>query len=167
MTGMEIERKFLVRGDAWRKGARGTFYRQGYLMVSEDCVVRVREAGEKACLTIKGRRNGLSCPEYEYPIPLSEARDMLDKICLRPLIEKTRYTLAFKGIVWVIDEFASENKGLLIAEVELEEENQKVPLPPWAGPEVSCDSKYWNMNLMKHPFGQWSPALKRAVKSEA
>ena len=161
MTGREIERRFLVRGDAWRRGVQGTFYRQGYLVASDDCVVRVREAGEKAWLTIKGRREGLSCPEYEYPLPLSEAIDMLQNICMRPFIEKTRYSLDFKGMVWVVDEFEGENKGLVIAEVELAQEHQVVELPPWTGREVSFDPKYLNMNLMKHPYGRWPSEMKR------
>lgn len=160
MTGMEIERKFLVVGDAWRKGARGTFYRQAYLVASVDLVVRVRVAGERACLTIKGRKTGLSCPEYEYPIPVAEAQDMIERLSPRPLIEKIRYTVDFMGINWAIDEFSGENKGLVMAEVELEKEYQAIELPGWVGREVSYDPKYWNMNLMKHPYGRWSADMK-------
>ena len=160
MTGDEIERKFLVSGDGWRKGARGTFCRQGYLVASDDRVVRVRVAGEKACLTIKGRKTGLSCPEYEYPLPVAEAKDMLERICLRPFIEKIRYVLDFKGMSWEIDEFTGENEGLVIAEVELEQEHQMVELPEWVGREVSFDPKYWNMNLVNHPYRRWSPEMK-------
>jgi adenylate cyclase len=161
MTGREIERKFLVRDDAWRKDARGTFYRQGYLVASDDCVVRVRVAGEKAYLTIKGRKTALSCPEYEYPLPIAEAMDMLEQICLRPFIEKIRHTLAFKGMTWEIDEFKGENEGLVIAEVELEREDRVIALPGWVGREVSLDPKYLNMNLMKHPYGRWTPEMKK------
>jgi len=160
MTCREIERKFLVTGDGWRKGARGTFYRQGYLVACDDLVVRVRMAGNRATLTIKGRKTGLSCPEYEYPLPVSEALDMFEQICLRPFIEKTRHTLDFKGVAWAVDEFEGENKGLVIAEVELAQENQDVELPGWVGRDVSCDPKYWNMNLMKHPYGQWSSEMR-------
>jgi adenylate cyclase len=156
---MEIERKFLVCSDGWRKGARGTFCRQGYLVACDDLVVRVRLLGEKAYLTIKGRRKDLSCPEYEYPMPVSEAREMLERICLRPYIEKIRYTLDFKGINWEIDEFTGENKGLVIAEVELEQEHQAIELPDWVGREVSYDPKYWNMNLMKYPYSRWPEGM--------
>ena len=160
MTGTEIERKFLVKGDGWRKGARGTFCRQGYLVARDDLVVRVRLLGEKAFLTIKGRKTGLACPEYEYPLPVADAQDMLARICLRPFIEKIRYTLDFKGVVWEIDEFAGENKGLVVAEVELEQEHQVIELPDWVGREVSCDPKYLNMNLMKYPYRRWPPETK-------
>ena len=160
MTGKEIERKFLVSGDVWRKGAQGTFYRQGYLAASDDRVVRVRVAGEKACLTIKGRKTGLSCPEYEYPIPVAEAKDLLERICLRPFIEKIRYVLDFKGMIWEIDEFTGENEGLVVAEVELAQEHQMIELPAWVGREISFDPKYWNMNLMKYPYCRWSPGMK-------
>lgn len=160
MTGTEIERKFLVSSDGWRKGAQGTFCCQGYLAACEDLIVRVRLLGERACLTIKGRKTGLSCPEYEYSIPVSEAQEMLERICLRPYIEKIRYTLDFKGINWEIDEFSGENKGLVIAEVELEREHQMIELPAWLGREVSFDPKYWNMNLMKYPYSRWPEGMK-------
>jgi adenylate cyclase len=160
MTGKEIERKFLVRGDGWRKNARGTFCRQGYLVACDDHVVRVRVLGEKAYLTVKGRKAGLSCPEYEYPLPLADAQDMLERICLRPFIEKIRYTLDFSGVFWEIDEFEGENKGLVVAEVELEQEHQAIELPAWVGREVSYDPKYWNVNLIKYPYCRWSPEMK-------
>jgi CYTH domain-containing protein len=160
MKGSEIERKFLVSGDAWRQGARGAYCRQGYLAAYDDRVVRVRIIGEEAFLTVKGRKEGLTCPEYEYPIPVSDARTMLERICLRPFIEKTRYTFDFMGNNWIIDEFAGENGGLVIAEVELEQEHQAIALPDWVGREVSHEPKYWNVNLMKHPYGRWSPEMK-------
>jgi adenylate cyclase len=159
MMGKEIERKFLVRDDAWRKGARGTFCRQGYVVASDDCVVRVRVAGEKACLTIKGRKTRLSCLEYEYALPVAEAMDMLERICLRPFIEKTRYSIAVGGMTWDIDEFAGDNEGLVVAEVELEQEDQVIALPEWVGREISLDPKYLNMNLMKYPYGRWTPEM--------
>lgn len=156
----EIERKFLVSGDGWRKEARGTFCRQGYLVACDDFIVRVRVLGERGYLTIKGRKTGLSCPEYEYPMPVADAQEVLEQICLRPFIEKIRYTRAFKGMTWEIDEFKGENEGLVIAEVELEQEDQAIALPKWVGREVSFDPKYWNMNLVKHPYGRWSPEMK-------
>jgi len=160
MTGREIERKFLVSGDAWRRDARGTFCRQGYLLASDDCVVRVRVTGEQACLTVKGRKTGLSCPEYEYPIPVADATDLLEQLCPKPFIEKIRYTLDFMGMRWEIDEFEGENKGLVVAEVELQQEDQIIELPEWVGREVSFDPKYWNINLMKHPYCRWSPEMR-------
>lgn len=160
--GWEIERKFLVIGDAWRQGARGVLCRQGYLVASDDLVVRVRVAGDRACLTIKGRKRGLSCPEYEYPIPISDALQVLEQVYPAPFIEKIRYALDYKGMPWVVDEFKGDNDGLVIAEVELEEERQIIALPDWAGREVSHDPKYWNVNLMKHPYGRWSPEMRMA-----
>jgi adenylate cyclase len=154
--GREIERKFLVSGDAWRRDAKGTLYRQGYLAASDDCVVRVRMAGQKAYLTIKGRKTGLSCPEYEYPMPVADAAAVLEQICLRPFIEKIRYTLTFKGISWEVDEFKGENEGLVVAEVELAEEDQIIEFPEWIDREVSLDPKYFNMNLIKCPYCRWS-----------
>lgn len=156
----ETERKFLVEGQGWREGASGIPYRQGYLSASEDCVVRVRTAGGTAFLTVKGRKTGLSCPEYEYAISLREAEELLDGLCRRPLIEKTRYTLEFMGMTWEIDEFEGENKGLIIAEVELDDENQQIKIPEWAGREVSLDPKYWNVNLMTCPYSRWSREMK-------
>jgi CYTH domain-containing protein len=160
MTGTEIERKFLVSSHGWRRGVQGAFCRQGYIVACDDHVVRVRVLGEKAYLTIKGRKTGLSCPEYEYPLPLADAQDMLERICLRPFIEKNRYTLDFNGVVWEIDEFVGENKGLVVAEVELEQEHQVIELPAWVGREVSYDPKYWNINLMKYPYSRWPEGMK-------
>ena len=119
MTCTEIERKFLVNGDDWREGLHGILFRQGYILAAEYASVRVRIAGDKALLTIKGRKTGFTCPEYEYPLPVADAEEMLERLCLRPIIEKIRYPLDFKGIKWEVDEFKRENDGLVIAEVEL------------------------------------------------
>ena len=158
--GRETERKFLVAGQGWRQGAVGIQYRQGYLSAAEDCVVRIRAAGERGFLTVKGRKTGLSCPEYEFEIPLREAEDLLERHCRRPLIEKIRYTLDFKGVTWEIDEFKRENEGLIVAEVELDEEDQHIEIPEWAGREVSLDPKYRNVNLMTCPYCSWSRKMK-------
>lgn len=154
--GTEIERKFLVVGDAWRQGASGTDYRQGYLCTTPERTVRVRVAGDKGYLTIKGARKGVSRLEFEYAIPLADAQAMLDSMCVRPLIEKTRYRVAHEGLEWEVDEFAGENAGLVVAEVELEREDQEVPLPAWVGKEVSTDDRYANANLAERPFSTWS-----------
>ena len=121
---MEIERKFLVQGDAWRQGAAGVRYRQGYLCTDKHRTVRVRTAGDKAFLTIKGLSHGASRAEYEYEIPAADADAMLDALCLRPLIEKTRYRIPADDLVWEIDEFESDNAGLIVAEVELSAADQ-------------------------------------------
>jgi len=152
----EIERKFLVRDDSWRAAAdQGTAYRQGYLSTDRGRVVRVRVKGTLGVLTIKGERVGISAPEFEYPIPLADAEELLDKLCLRPLIEKVRYRLDYAGCTWEIDVFSGENEGLVLAEVELESEAQRVELPPWAGPEVSDDRRYSNASLVSHPYHAW------------
>jgi CYTH domain-containing protein len=153
--GTEIERKFLVVGDAWRQGAIGVLYRQGYLCTTPERTARVRVAGDKGYLTVKGSRTGVSRLEFEYPIPLEDAQAMLDALCVRPLIEKTRYRIDHGGLVWEVDEFAGENAGLVIAEVELEREDQEVSLPAWVGKEVSADDRYANSSLAERPFSTW------------
>lgn len=151
----EIERKFLVVGEEWRKSAIGTIYRQGYIFSDVHRTVRVRVAGEKGFLTIKGTAVGLVRPEFEYAIPAEDAILMLDTLCDRPLIEKTRYVLKQGDLTWEIDEFAGDNQGLIVAEVELTDENQSVELPSWIGPEVSHDPRYYNAALAKNPFSRW------------
>ena len=154
--GTDIERKFLVQNDNWRALGQGKLYRQGYLTTNPDCTVRVRIAGDQGYLTIKGATTGISRAEYEYGIPLEDAAQLLDTLCQPPLIEKTRYRIpAAKGLVWEVDEFAGENQGLIIAEIELPNAEQSVELPDWIGPEVSNDPRYFNSNLSKHPFSRW------------
>jgi adenylate cyclase len=154
-VGKEIERKFLVRGDAWREGAAGTTYRQGYLSTVKERTVRVRTVGDRGYLTIKGITVGATRSEYEYDIPVEDAQQMLDELCERPLIEKTRFVIAAAGHDWEVDEFAGENAGLIVAEVELASEDEDVALPPWAGEEVTGDPRYYNANLIAHPFSRW------------
>lgn len=153
--GTEIERKFLVRDDGWRAGAAGEVYRQGYLASDPERTVRVRVVGEHGYLTVKGKTEGLARAEYEYPIPASDANELLDRLCLKPLIEKTRYRVAHGGHVWEVDEFEGENRGLVVAEVELEDAGETIELPGWVGSEVSDDPRYYNANLVRHPFGRW------------
>ncbi len=152
----EIERKFLVKGEQWRSLATGTVYRQGYLSTKKGCTVRVRLMGDQGYLTIKGLSQGISRAEYEYPIPAKDAQEMLDNLCEPPLIEKTRYKIEIAGLIWEVDEFAGENQGLIVAEVELPDENQTIELPDWIDQEVSDDSRYYNVNLAQHPYSQWS-----------
>lgn len=152
----EIERKFLVKGDQWRTLATGTIYRQGYLSSKKGCTVRVRLVGNQGYLTIKGPTKGFSRAEYEYPIPAEDAQQMVDNLCEPPLIEKTRYKIKYAGLIWEVDEFAGENQGLIVAEVELPDENYPLELPDWIGKEVSDDLRYYNVNLAQHPYSQWS-----------
>ena len=151
----EIERKFLVKGNAWRTD-NGTLIRQGYLHNQIDGIVRVRVKGERAYLTIKGSTTGIMRLEFEYEIPLQEAIEMLDKLCQKPLIEKMRHEVQVGGFQWEIDEFLGENAGLVVAEIELEDENQEFPKPDWVGDEVSNDARYLNANLVKNPYCQWN-----------
>jgi len=151
----EIERKFLVKGDAWRKLAQGTHYRQGYLSTVKERTVRVRTIDDKGFLTIKGISVGASRAEYEYEISVDDANAMLDKLCERPLIEKTRYKIEHQGFIWEVDEFEGDNQGLIVAEIELKDENQKFDLPQWIGEEVTGDPRYFNSNLLKNPYTMW------------
>jgi CYTH domain-containing protein len=151
----EIERKFLVRGNTWRGQDGGKRYRQGYLSIVKERTVRVRTTGDKGFITIKGMSVGATRSEYEYEIPLADANEMLDRLCERPLIEKTRYRVSHEDLVWEIDEFEGDNRGLIIAEVELEDETQSVPLPGWIGQEVTGDPRYFNANLVANPFSKW------------
>lgn len=153
--GVEIERKFLVHGDAWRALGQGTDYRQGYLLIEKDRTIRVRVGGGEAFLTIKSAAVGLQRSEFEYEIPVEDANLMLDRLCIRPLIEKTRYRIEMDDVVWEVDEFHGENEGLIIAEVELEHESQQVDLPEWIGEEVSHDHRYSNASLVKKPYNRW------------
>jgi len=151
----EIERKYLVAGGAWKDGATGTLYRQGYLSSVKERTVRVRIAGGGAFLTIKGVNRGVTRTEFEYPIPLDDAAAMLDSLCEHPLIEKTRWVVPFAGFAWEVDEFHGENAGLVVAEVELPTAETKPELPPWVREEVSSDPRYFNSNLAKKPFKAW------------
>lgn len=153
--GSEIERKFLVKNDQWRKQATGCAFLQGYLSSKPECNVRVRIEGDRAKLTIKGKTKGVTRTEFQYDIPVEEARQMLEELCERPLIEKTRYRLKQGELTWEIDEFYGDNQGLVVAEVELQTEDQAFDKPEWLGSEVSDDPRYYNAALIKHPFRAW------------
>jgi len=150
----EIERKFLVTGEAWKAVGAGTFFRQGYLSTYRERVVRVRTMGERAVLTIKGVSTGISRLEFEYEIPLDEA-DQLLELCEKPLIEKIRHRIEYRGLVWEVDEFHGVNEGLVVAECELESEEQKIEKPDWIGDEVTGDPRFFNANLVARPFSTW------------
>jgi adenylate cyclase len=153
--GTEIERKFLVVGDAWRSLAEGTHYRQGYLSSVKERTVRVRKAGDTGTLTIKGVSMGATRPEYEYEIPADEAHEMIDQLCETPIIEKNRYRIPHGDVTWEVDEFLGVNKGLVVAEVELDSEDQTFEKPDWIGEEVTANPKYFNANLVARPFSTW------------
>ncbi len=152
----EIERKFLVTSDAWRDSVLSRVrYRQGYLSRSAQAAIRVRTDGETAFLNIKSSVDGITRLEYEYPIPLTDADEILDRIALRPIIAKTRHFVDYGGRHWEIDVFEAENAGLVVAEVELEAADARLDLPPWVGLEVSADARYYNSTLSEVPFSQW------------
>ena len=151
----EIERKFLVSSDEYKKLALPVYYRQGYLSASPTCVVRVRVAGEKAYLTIKGKTKGLTRDEFEYNIPVDEANEMLSKMALTNIIEKNRYIIKYVGNNWEVDEFLGDNAGLIVAEIELESEDAPFDKPAWVGKEVSDDGRYFNSGLSQNPYKNW------------
>lgn len=155
--GTEIERKYLLGDDGWR--AEVTDSRrlvQGYLARSETSAIRVRIVGDSAELNIKHSLDGVQRLEYEYPIPLADAHEILDKVALRPLIDKTRHLVTRGPHTWEIDEFHGENAGLIVAEIELDDADESFERPDWLGREVSSDPRYYNSNLSRHPYGQWA-----------
>lgn len=152
--GKEIERKYMVKGQAWKELGEGVLYRQGYLNSQKERVVRARTMGPKAALTIKGITVGATRLEFEYDIPMDDCNQLLD-LCEQPIIEKTRYKIAHGGLIWEVDEFHGVNDGLVVAECELESEDQAIDKPAWIGDEVTGDPRYFNSNLIAKPFTTW------------
>ncbi len=152
--GIEIERKFLVKGDGWKAAAgEGVACRQGYLDSRQGTTVRVRVIGEEAFLTIKGATSGITRSEFEYEIPVADAAEML-ALCGEAVVEKRRYFIKHAGMVWELDVFSGANTGLVMAEIELETEDQFFDPPEWVGFEVSADPRYRNGQLARRPFGE-------------
>jgi adenylate cyclase len=161
---LEIERKFLVTGDAWRAAvSRSVAMAQGYLAgpPAARCSVRVRSEGERAFLNIKSATNAITRDEYEYPLPPADAQRMLATLA-GALVEKRRHYVEIGGHVFEIDEFTGRNAGLIVAEIELETEDQPFPRPEWLGREVSHLPRYYNLNLADHPYQTWSDAERDA-----
>jgi CYTH domain-containing protein len=152
--GREIERKFLVRDRSVIEGRSGTPIRQGYLGLDRRRTVRVRRSGEQAFITIK-HGGGVARAEYEYEIPTADADELLDQVCLQPIVAKRRYAVSAGGQSWVVDVFEGENEGLVVAEVELGDEAERVEPPAWAGDEVTADTRYANARLVHHPYRTW------------
>jgi CYTH domain-containing protein len=152
--GTEIERKFLVKEGPWREAAAET-YRQGYLSTVKERTVRVRTINDKGYLTVKGVSVGASRLEFEYEIPVADAEQLLDNLCEKPLIEKQRYKLDHGGLTWEIDVFFGDNEGLIVAEVELQSEDQVFERPGWVVDEVTSDPRYYNANLISNPYSNW------------
>lgn len=151
----EIERKFLVKGDAWRKLAEGVSYRQGYLNSQKERTVRIRTVGEKAYLTVKGPTRGVTRTEFEYEIPYDDCLAMLDELAEKPIIEKKRYRIPAGSYVWEVDEFFGVNEGLILAEIELPSEDAVFEKPDWIGEGVSGDPRYFNSSLVANPYSVW------------
>jgi len=161
---LEIERKFLVRDGRWRDGAIGQQrLQQGYLANTGTCSVRVRLAGGQGWISVKGMRPGRVRDEYEYAIPGAEASAMLTAFAGDPLIDKVRHRVPVGAQVFEVDEFAGANRGLVIAEIELDAPDQEFPHPPWLGDEVTDDGRYYNFRLASEPFGTWPEELRQAV----
>ena len=148
---VEIERKFLVKNDHWRLSAdKGKNYRQAYLSRG-NATVRIRTAGEKGFITIKGKTQGISRPEFEYEIPFVDAEELFS-LCTGMIITKKRFLVLHEGHQWEIDVFEGANEGLVLAEIELKSENEKFAIPDWAGAEVSNDNSYSNSSLSEIPW---------------
>jgi len=153
---VEIERKFLVKNDAWWQHVDfSTKIRQGYFAPIAKASLRVRVDGNKANINVKSATLGIKRMEYEYEIPMAEAKEMLDQLCEAPLIEKNRHRVKVGNHTWEIDEFFGENLGLLVAEIELGSEDEAFEMPEWIGLEVTDDKRYYNVNLVKNPYKKW------------
>ncbi len=153
---IEIEHKFLLANDDWRKHIdKSVSYCQGYLSSQATSSIRVRISDNQAWLNIKSATIGSQRHEYEYPIPLTDAQEILSNLCRKPLIEKVRHFVTHDGNLWEIDEFAGDNQGLIVAEIELSENGQSFAKPNWLGLEVTDDLRYYNNNLAIHPYSEW------------
>ena len=153
---VEIEKKFLVINDNWRKYVtKSNNYVQGYFSTDKSCSIRLRISNSNARLNIKSATLGVTRAEYDYPVPLEDAKEMLNTLCIKPLIEKTRYQVPLENHIWEIDVFNGENKGLIVAEVELASADESFKLPDWIGEEVSHDPRYYNVCLVEHPYKNW------------
>jgi adenylate cyclase len=155
-VGVEIERKFLLKGEAWRTLAQPVLLRQGYLSTDPARTVRVRIEGTAGTLTIKGKNSGATRGEWEYPVPVLDATELLDTLCQRPLVEKYRRRIEYQGHTWEVDEFLGENAGLAVAEIELASEDEAFDKPDWIGEEVTGDARYYNSSLIRTPYSTWT-----------
>ena len=152
----EIERKFLVKNDLWQDAVVSeSRMKQGYLTSQGNASVRVRIAKDKAFLNIKSATLGIRRLEFEYEIPLADADEMLSTVAEQPFIDKTRYHVKHGRHIWELDVFEGENLGLIVAELELESEDESFEVPPWSGEEVSGDPRYYNVSLVKEPYSRW------------
>ena len=153
--GVEIERKFLLAGDAWRALGEPVLLRQGYLSSDKERTVRVRVEGDRGTMTIKGKSVGATRSEWEYPIPLADAAELLERLCEQPLIEKFRRRIVVGAHTWEVDEFLGANQGLVVAEIELASEDEQFDKPAWVGADVTDDPRYFNSSLIGLPYSAW------------
>ncbi len=154
---IEIERKFLVVSELWQKLEKpaGEYLIQGYLGIDVHKTIRVRVAGSKAFMAVKGKAINITRQEYEFEIPLKIASELIKNFA-ETIIEKLRHIIIYRGKTWEVDEFLGDNEGLLIAEIELNSEDERFQLPEWIGREVSHDTRYFNSNLSKYPYKNWN-----------
>ncbi len=153
----EIEKKYLVLNSNYKANSSVNYIQQGYVSTKKEGVVRVRVKDDKGYITIKGENHGTVRLEYEYPIPLNEAKEIIENLCQKPVIEKRRYNYkSSDGHLWEIDEFLGENEGLVIAEIELKSETEEYEIPEWIGEEVTSDARYYNSNLLQNPYKNWN-----------
>lgn len=154
--GIEIERKFLVKEKKWQelKKPIGENFRQGYLLTDPHKTIRVRQTADKGFLTIKGISVGATRSEFEYEIPVNEAKELLNQFAVSEL-SKIRYRILFADKLWEVDVFFGDNDGLIVAEIELQSEDEKFVLPDWVDREVTDEQQYFNSNLTLHPFKDW------------
>lgn len=163
----EIERKFLLADDSWRQQVERSIPQvQGYLSSIESCSIRIRISGDKGSLNIKSATLGVSRHEYDYPIPLDEACEILDRLCIKPLIEKTRHIVRVAGHAWEIDEFKGANYGLIVAEIELTNAEENFVRPSWLGAEVSDAPRYYNVCLVEHPYKDWPENTEARIRRD-
>jgi adenylate cyclase len=163
---VEIERKFLVSGDAWREQVSRTLrLRQAYLAGSERCSVRVRIGEAAAWLGLKGRIRGASRLEFEYGIPLADADLIFEELSSGDRIDKLRHIVPWQGHEWEVDEFLDANRGLVLAEIELGSEDEPFSRPPWLGQEVTLDVRYYNSQLARNPWPQWVNPVRQGVSA--
>ena len=151
---LEIERKFLVISEDYQQNSESVYIKQAYLSADENMAIRVRIEKNQATINIKSKKSERVNHEFEYIIPMDEAISLI-KMSPYPIIEKTRYVVEYEGKAWEVDKFHADNDGLIVAEIELDNENEEFGMPPWLGEEVTADFRYLNSNLAVNPFSKW------------
>lgn len=153
---VEIEKKFLLNHFPESLLKNPVYISQGYIPHSREGVIRIRIFGDQGFITFKSRTVNAARLEFEYPVPADDAKQMMDLFCLKPVIEKNRFHYDFKGFTWEIDCFTGDNQGLIVAEIELSHVDQPFEKPDWIGKEVTGDPRFFNSNLVNHPYNTWN-----------